>query len=63
MQGGQRHLTGRPAFIGMNGHRNSPAIVFHRARTVLVQGHDDLITLTSQGLINGVVDNLIHKMV
>ena len=62
MKGG-KHDTRRRHPLLMHLNRNSPSAVLHRTRTIRLQNHLDLITISCQVLIYRIVHNLINQMV
>ena len=63
MQFGHHHLRGRDAFFEVDVHGNTAAIVDYRYRVVNVNSAVDLVAMTSQGFIDGIVHNLINQVV
>ena len=61
MQHGQNNLNSRlAAFVHIN--RDTAPIIDNSDAVILMNGHVYIRTVASQGLINGVVDNLIDEM-
>ncbi len=48
--------------IELDAHRNAAAIIGYGNRVIRMDCDDDIITISSQGLIDGVIDNLEHHM-
>ena len=63
VEDGVHHLQGGLAGLGLNVHGNAPAIVHHGDGAVLVDLHQDIRAVACQGLVDGVVHDLIHQMV
>ena len=57
------HLRRRDAFLGVNVDRNAAAVVHDRDRIVDVNRYFNLGRMTSQRLVNGVVDHLVDQVV
>src|SRR5690606_28779532 len=49
--------------LRVNVHRDAAPVVHDRHRAVGMDGHVDPVTVPGQGLINAVVDDLVHEMV
>ena len=62
MQGAKHQFQRGNLFRGMHFHRNSPAVVLHRDGTILKQDHFNSVAVPGQGLVNTVIDNLIHQV-
>src|SRR5690606_12589541 len=62
VQHGEDHLRRRAVFFLVDVYRDAAAVVRHRHRAVLVDGHQDLVGVTGQGLVDGVVDDLEHHV-
>src|SRR5690606_7912707 len=56
-------LRRRHALFLVDVDRDAAAIVGHRHRAVLVDGHGDVVGVPGQGLVDGVVDHLDHHVV
>src|SRR3569833_1189855 len=63
VQHGHYYLKRRTAFLGMNACRNTTAIIFYRNRIILVYGNNNIFTMAGKGFVNGIIYNLVHKMV
>ena len=46
----------------MNVGRDAAPVVFHGNRSILVEGDGNVFAISAEGLVNRVVDNLIHEM-
>ncbi|CAI8198419.1 MAG: Uncharacterised protein [Alphaproteobacteria bacterium] len=57
------HLRGGNAFFRVHFGRNATAIIRHRHRAIGIEAHRNLIAMTGQSLINGIIDHLIDHMV
>ena len=62
MQHGQADLHGRTMQLGMNAHREAPAIVPDLAGAVLVQDDLDMGAVARQRFVNGVIHDLINAV-
>ena len=56
-------LKRRLALFGVHGHRNSAAVVFNCNAVAFVNDYTHLGGMPRKGLVNGVVHDLIHKVV
>ncbi len=63
MQLGHHHFGCRDALLLMHVHRDPAAVVDHGDRVVDVDGDVDLGAVACQGLINGVVHDLVDQVV
>src|SRR2546429_323366 len=64
VQGGEDDLHRRPAILQLGDglHRDPPAVVHDGARAVLAQRHLDPAAEPGHGLVDGVVDDLVHEV-
>ncbi len=46
----------------MHLHGYAAAVIHYRDAVIFIDGYIDLCTVTGEGLVNGVVNNLINKM-
>ena len=63
MEHGHDHFDGRPAFLGVDVHRNAAAVVRDGDRVVQVDGDADAVAVAGHGLVDGVIHDFIHEMV
>src|SRR5450759_219748 len=61
VQFGQDHLGRRDPLSGMNVDGNTATVVFHRDRSVDVDGDADAVTISAQCLIDRVVDDFENE--
>ena len=59
---GIHHFQSGLARLGLNIHRNAPAVVHHRDGIIRVDLHQDIRTIAGKRLVNGVVHNFIDQM-
>src|SRR3546814_4562656 len=63
VQLGHDDLRRRDALFLVDVDRDAAAVVGHRYRAVLVDGHGDVVGVAGQGLVDRVVDHLEHHVV
>jgi hypothetical protein len=63
VQGGHDHLERRPMLDRVLVDRYAPAVVGHPDPAVAGQGDVDPRAVAGQGLVDGVVDDLVHEVV
>ena len=63
VQDGIHHLQGGLPRLGLYIHRDAPAVVRNPDGVVLQNLHGDVVAVARQGLVDGVVHNLVHQMV
>ena len=63
MQHGQNHLGSRTAFLRVDIHRNSTAVVRHRDGLIGMDGDRDVGAKAGQRFVDGVVDDLKNHVV
>ena len=63
MEHGIHHLQGGPAGLGLDVHGDAPAVVGDGDGVARVDGDGDVLAVARQGLVDGVVHNLIDKVV
>ncbi len=67
MQLGQCDFSGRALglmlVIHLHAGGNAAAVVHHRQRAVGMDGHQDVVAIAGQGLVNGVVHHFEHEVV
>jgi hypothetical protein len=63
MELGHDQLQGRDAFLGMYAHGDAAAIVLDPDYVVFLENHHDVGAVAGQGLIDGVVHDLIDEVV
>jgi hypothetical protein len=63
MQRGENHLNGGSLFHGMLIHGNSATIVRDPDAPIGENDHVDQIAVPGEGLIHGVIDDFIDKVV
>jgi hypothetical protein len=56
----RRRLVG---VLGVGVDRNTAAVVDHPASAVGQEGHVDAVRVAGEGLVDGVVDDLVHQVV
>ena len=59
---GEHHLQGRAAGLSLDIHGDSPAVIRDGDGIALVDLHGDLGAIACQRLVNGVIHDLINKM-
>ena len=59
---GIHHLQSGPSGLLLDVHRNAPAIVRDPNHIPVQNLHGDVVAVARQGLINGVIHDLIHQM-
>ena len=57
------HLQGRPAGLGLNVHGNAPAVVGDGDGLPRIDGDRNVLAIPGQGLVNGIVHDLIDQVV
>ena len=62
VQHGEDDLDGRQALLLHDRHRDAAAVVTHGDRAVGVDRHIDRIAVARQGLVDGVVDDLVDEV-
>ena len=62
MQLGHHDLEGRLPLLSHHVDRYAAPVVGHRCRTVIVKGYLNPAAETREGLINGVVNNLVNEV-
>ena len=63
VQRGEDHLGRRLALFVVNVHRHATAVVAHRDRFAGMDDHVDLIAVPAQGLVDGIVHQLLNHVV
>src|SRR5699024_4377085 len=63
MKDGKHHLHGRNPFFLVDSHRNSPPVIPDSDGVIFVDIYLNGIAVARQGLINGIIYNLIYQMV
>ena len=63
VQNGVYHLQGRPAGLLLDIHGDAAAVIGNGDGVAGVDGDGDLRAVSGQGLVDGVVHDLIHQMV
>ena len=63
VQDGKDHLQGGLARLGLDVHGDAPAVVGDGDGVVRVDGHGDVGAVARQGLVDGVVHDLIDQVV
>ena len=63
VEDGEHHLQGGPAGLGLDVHGDAPAVVGDGDGVPRVDGHGDVGAVARQGLVDGVVHDLIHQVV
>ena len=63
MQHGHDDFGGRTALLRMDIHRDAASIVEYGDRLIRVDGDDNLVAMTGQRLVDGVVDDLEDHVV
>ena len=63
VEDGEHHLQGGLARLGLDVHWDAPAVVGDGDGIARVDGHCNVGAVAGQGLVNGVVHNLIHQVV
>ncbi len=63
MQHGHDDLGSRAPFLGLHVDRNAAAVVDHADRAVGMDRHDDVVAVTGQRFVDGVVDDLENHVV
>ena len=63
MQDGQDDLKGRNLLDGVLVHGDAAAVVYDGDGVIGVDGHLDLVAEAGEGLVNGVVHDLVHQVV
>ncbi len=62
VQDGHNHLHGRDFEVWMHINGNAAPIVLHLNFALVSNGNFDQVTMTGQSFVDGVVHNLIHKV-
>ena len=62
VENGVYHLKGRNSHFGVNSGGNTASVVANGNGIVLVDSHDNLLTVTCKCLVDRVVDDLVHQM-
>ena len=60
---GKHHRHGGQAGFVLHAHGNAPAVVPDKHHVSRQQPHIDLVAKAGQGLVNGIVHNLVHQVV
>ena len=60
---GVNHLQGRPPGLGLDVHGDAAPVVGNGDGVAFVDGHGDVRAVPGQGLVNGVVHDLVHQVV
>jgi hypothetical protein len=63
MQFGQDDLDPALTVFRVNIDRHTTTIVFHRQRTIFINGDSNFVGMTSQCLIDCIINNLLRQMV
>ena len=63
VEDGEHHLQGRKPRLGLDVHGDAAAVVGDGDGVAFVDGDGDLGAVAGQGLVNGVVHDLIHQVV
>ena len=63
VEDGVHYLQCGPAGLGLDVHRNAPAVVGDGDGVPGVDGDGDVFAVTGQGLVDGVVHDFVHQMV
>ena len=62
MEHGIHHLQGGPSGLGLDIHGNAAAVIGDGDGIAGVDGHGNMLTVSGQGLINGIVHDLVDQM-
>ena len=60
---GINHLKGRQTELFVHSRGNTAAVILHRYAVIRIQGDLDAFAVTCQGLVNGIIHDLVHQMV
>ena len=63
MQLRHHEFSGGNAFFFVNIRWDAAAIVFDLGGTIRIQRDDNTVTMSREGFVNGVIDNLVHHVV
>jgi hypothetical protein len=63
MELGHDQLQGGDALLGMDAHGDAAAIVLDPNDVILLEDDDNVSAVTGQGLVDGVVHDLVDKVV
>ena len=63
VEDGKDYLQGGLARLGLDIHRNAPAVVGNGDGIARVDSHSDIGAVAGQSLVNRVIHNLIHQVV
>jgi hypothetical protein len=62
MELGHHQLESRNPLHGVNSYGNASAIVFYADNIVLLENYEDIGTVTCQGFVDRIINNLINEM-
>jgi len=62
VEGRHNHFEGAAFFGRVDIHRDTASVIPNRNRTILVNGHDDGITVPGEGFVNRVIDDFIDQV-
>ncbi|MPM53593.1 hypothetical protein SDC9_100361 [bioreactor metagenome] len=63
VQNSKYHLNGRYSHLRLDAHRDAPPVVGHPYDVTFQNGHLDMGAVSGQGLVDGVVHDLIDQVV
>ena len=63
MEHGKDHLHRRKPGLLVDAHRDTPAVIGDHRRAVRFQNHLNIMTISRQMLVHGIIHNLINQMI
>src|SRR5215212_10015177 len=62
MKYGHNDFKSTASFLGMDTGWDSTAIIFNRNRIVFMYGNENILAMTGEGLVDGIVHHLIYEV-